>query len=129
MKQCKYCHKYYPESEFGVALTTEKKIYRRNKCKNCYQETKRQLQQKYKKWIADYKKEQRCSMCGFADHRALEFHHLGNKEFSIAKYAYYHYGFKRLKKEIEKCVVLCANCHRILHDKERNNNHATKKSD
>ena len=26
MKKCRYCHKYYPESYFGVALTTSKKM-------------------------------------------------------------------------------------------------------
>ncbi len=128
MKRCKYCGKYYPESEFGVALTTEKKVYHRHKCKNCYRATKKRLQERYKKWLADYKKKQKCSRCGFKDYRALEFHHLEDKKFSIAERAYYHYGIKRLEKELKKCIVLCANCHRILHDEERNNNCANHKA-
>lgn len=126
MKQCKYCHKYYPESEFGVALTTKKKIYRRHKCKNCYRETKKQLQEKYRKWLMDYKRKHGCSKCGIRDPRVLEFHHVRDKKFSIAERAYYHYGINRLKKEIDKCILLCANCHRILQCAERNNKHTNK---
>lgn len=122
MKLCRYCNKYYPESEFGVALTTKKKVYRRHKCKFCYRATKQKLKQKYQQWLMDYKKRHKCSKCGVTDYRVLEFHHLHNKEFSIAvAFHYAHYGFERLKKEVEKCIVLCANCHRILHHNERNN--------
>ena len=30
-----------------------------------------------------------------------------------------HYSLKRVKKEMDKCIVLCANCHRELHDREK----------
>ena len=29
------------------------------------------------------------------------------------------YGIKRIQKEIDKCIVLCLNCHAKLHSKER----------
>jgi hypothetical protein len=122
MKLCRYCNKYYPESRFGVALTTKKKIYRRHKCKSCYRVTKQKLANKYRQWLIDYKKKHKCSECGIADYRVLELHHLHNKKFTIAVGFYNHYGFKRIKEEVEKCIVTCANCHRILHYKERNNN-------
>ena len=123
-KLCRYCHKYYPESDFGVALTTKNKVYRRHKCRYCYRATKKELKDKYSQWIADYKKENKCSKCGIVDCRVLEFHHLENKnkEFDIGFAINGHYGINRIKKEIEKCIILCSNCHRILHHEERNKN-------
>jgi len=122
MRLCRYCNKYYPESKFGVALTVKNKVYRRHKCKSCYHATKLKLRDKYRQWLIDYKKKHKCSKCGNTDYRVLEFHHLHNKnkEFSIGAAFYNHYGFERIKKEVEKCIVLCANCHRILHYKDRN---------
>ena len=120
MKQCRYCNKYYPESHFGVARTTETKVYRRHKCRACYRTTKQILQERYRKWFTDYKKKKRCERCGFKDHRALDFHHLTTKAFTIGDQAYYHYNPDRVKKEMEKCIILCANCHRILHEEQRN---------
>jgi len=126
VKTCKYCNKSYPESEFGIALTTKNKIYRRNKCKHCYRATKNQLREKYRQWIINYKKKQKCSKCDIADYRVLEFHHKdkndNNKEFTIGDAIRKGQGFNRIKKEIAKCVVICANCHRILHYKERGKN-------
>ena len=116
-KKCRYCNKYYPESKFGVALIVKDKIYRRHKCPKCYQKTKKLLKEKYRKWLIDYKKKQRCNICNTHDHRVLEFHHINekNKNFSIGAITTNNYGFARIKKEISKCKVLCANCHRILH--------------
>lgn len=51
MKFCKYCNKYYDEKEFGVAKTTPTKVYRRLKCRFCYQETKNTLTAKNKQWV------------------------------------------------------------------------------
>lgn len=115
MKLCKYCKKYYPESDFGVALSTDKKIYRRLKCRFCYSNTKKLLVRKYQKVLNDYKKQNGCIKCGTKDHRVLEFHHTSDKEFSIGTARYNHFGIERVKKEIKKCVVICANCHRIIH--------------
>ncbi len=62
-----------------------------------------------------------CQKCGYDKcWRALHFHHVdpGKKEFSIFESRP---GFKKvrnwelLKKEIDKCVLLCSNCHTELH--------------
>ena len=121
MKQCRYCQNNYPESEFGVALTTKNKVYYRHKCKSCYRETKRVLYNKHRFWLVNYKKNHKCARCNNADVRVLEFHHPNRKEkkFGIAVAFYNHLGLERIKKEAEKCVILCANCHRILHSEER----------
>ena len=118
MKLCKYCDKYYSELDFGVAGTIGNKIYRRLKCRHCFNYAKKLLRQKYRKFLEDYKEKYGCYKCGTKDHRVLDFHHLRDKEFTIGYAAYNHLAFERVKKEIEKCAVVCANCHRIIHYKQ-----------
>ncbi len=117
MKQCHYCKKLYPESYFGIALTTKSKIYRRHKCKFCYRATKIALRKRNQDWLLNYKKEAKCNKCKTDDHRVLEFHHIDEKgkDFSIAFARDNNFSLERIRQEIKKCVILCANCHRITH--------------
>jgi hypothetical protein len=57
-----------------------------------------------------------CMRCGFADTRALAFHHRdpGMKEFTISGQGRV-VSEERFQAEIAKCDVLCANCHAIEH--------------
>jgi hypothetical protein len=118
MKLCKYCNKYYSESDFGVARTIGKKTYRRLKCRFCYAKTKKLLVEKYQKILDNYKTEKGCIKCGNKDYRVLDFHHTSKKDFTIGTARYNHFGIERVEKEIKKCVVVCANCHRIIHYKD-----------
>ena len=47
---------------------------------------------------------------------ALEFHHTDpvQKDFSISSKGYTR-SWKRVQEELDKCVMLCANCHREVH--------------
>lgn len=121
MKLCRYCGNLYPESDFGVAKTTATKTYRRQKCRYCYRKTKNILKASRRELIEATKVKQGCTRCKIRDPRVLEFHHLDTtkKIFSIADYYYSQYGINKLELEIAKCVVICANCHRILHAEER----------
>ena len=59
----------------------------------------------------------KCKVCGYSRcSEALEFHHIGNnkKDFGIAAKGYTR-SWDKVKKEIEKCLLLCANCHREIH--------------
>ncbi len=122
-KKCLYCNKFYAPDRFGVALTTSQKVYRRQKCSNCYRETKQKLIQKHLSWINDYKKEKGCTRCGNIDPRVLDFHHRNGKDklFGLGTFRRA-VGFERIKKEVEKCEIVCANCHRILHYEMRQEN-------
>lgn len=122
MKQCRYCKKSYPETDFGVAKTTPTKTYRRQKCRFCYRKTKNTLKASRRGLIEKHKEKHGCVRCKVRDPRVLEFHHVDTKqkEFNIADYYYSQYSLVRLKREIAKCIVICANCHRILHAEERN---------
>jgi hypothetical protein len=119
-KVCKYCRRLLPEEFFGVALTTVTKVYRRRKCRDCYRATKQALIEKHYRWISEYKQNCGCSRCGITDPRVLDFHHRDEKtkSFSIGLVRR-EVGSEKLKKEIKKCIVVCANCHRILHDEMR----------
>jgi hypothetical protein len=72
-------------------------------------------------WLDNYKRALVCVRCGFADYRALEFHHnqQGQKDFNVADMIRSGLSTNKIKLEIEKCVVLCSNCHQIEHYKER----------
>lgn len=59
-----------------------------------------------------------CADCGFANPKALEFDHLGDKEFDISDAVRRGLSWSRIESEIAKCDVVCANCHRIrTHDR------------
>jgi hypothetical protein len=63
----------------------------------------------------------RCRSChGIFHPAAFDFHHLDptKKDFSITN-AFNNKPFDVIKKEVEKCVLLCANCHRIEHAGEQ----------
>lgn len=85
-------------------------------CKSCMNKQVTIRQQKYKQQAIDYKGG-KCQHCGYAKYAgALEFHHLDSnqKDFEISK------SFKRpqteeIKLELDKCILLCSNCHREEH--------------
>jgi hypothetical protein len=117
MKLCKYCKIEQPEENFGIAAIINGKTYRRHKCRACKQARQRERRQEVWARLAEYKKTLSCVRCGFADYRALDFHHLdpGEKDVAVADFVSRGASSAKIKKEIEKCVVLCANCHRIEH--------------
>ena len=56
-------------------------------------------------------REHPCVVCGEADPVVLDFDHLGNKIREVTLVAIFS-GREKLLAEIDKCRVLCANCHR-----------------
>lgn len=70
---------------------------------------------KIKRILIDYKGG-KCSNCGYNKcMAALDFHHSepSLKEFNICRA--YIKSLKRAKEEVDKCIILCSNCHRELH--------------
>ena len=58
-----------------------------------------------------------CEMCGYKRClSALEFHHFeaAHKDFGIAKRGYTR-SWDSVRQEIDKCNLVCANCHREIH--------------
>ncbi|NTV30030.1 MAG: hypothetical protein HGA80_08135 [Candidatus Omnitrophica bacterium] len=59
----------------------------------------------------------KCERCGYDKCiDALEFHHVDPaiKDFNISSKGYTR-SWERVKTGLEKCILLCANCHRELH--------------
>jgi hypothetical protein len=118
-KECRYCGVSKKIEEFPKAATHKGKDYRRHKCHSCYMKTKAIRQKFLATWLQDYKKTLQCVCCGNSDFRVLDFHHCkGKKEFNVSEMT--NTSKKMLLAEIEKCEVLCANCHRIETYESRN---------
>ena len=63
----------------------------------------------------------KCQICGYNKCiNALEFHHIdpATKEFSPS-YVIFSRKWEEAFKELEKCILICANCHRENHFSER----------
>jgi hypothetical protein len=75
----------------------------------------------YRSAIAMLKLEVGCARCGFdEDPAALDFDHVrGVKTANIATLAGTSRSLTLLLDEVEKCQVLCANCHRITTARRR----------
>ena len=67
-----------------------------------------------KNFVQDYLKDKSCIDCGNDDIRVLEFDHVrGEKYNSISRMVNNACSIDRIIKEIKKCEIRCANCHRI----------------
>jgi len=73
-----------------------------------------------REWINEYKEKHRCAKCGFSNPLCLDFHHIdrNNKYDTVSKMSHLTFSNKRIMEEIKKCVILCANCHRLEHRKK-----------
>ena len=92
-----------------------------NRCKKCIVEAVKKRRAKVKQLSLLYKGN-KCEKCGYSKcSDALEFHHKNSeeKEFGISSKGYTR-SWKKVKEELDKCILLCANCHRELHYKQEN---------
>ena len=101
-----------PDGRTWEDMPPATRFYYRNKeaeKKRC-----RERKLKIKEWLAEYKSERGCSRCEENHHAALVFHHTtDDKSYNIARMA--GKSKESIKEEIDKCIVLCANCHRKEH--------------
>jgi len=112
--QCKTCYQYKQPSEF-YAHTQTKLGLRLSRCKQCdtqYHKTRR-VNRKHE--IVEYKGG-KCELCEYSKCiAALEFHHLdpSKKDFEIGDCC--RKSLENLKKEADKCILVCSNCHKEIH--------------
>lgn len=82
---------------------------------------KRRAAAKTQAYITSFKVARGCEVCGYKKcPKALHFHHLdgGDKEKEISKCI----SVASFEREAPKCIVLCANCHAELHEREAQKN-------
>ena len=97
------------------------------RCQNCHHELhcnndKINRYKKNKKFYLEYKGVSGCEKCGYNESlSSLDFHHIesNEKDFIMSEI---NISYKNLEdltnniiEELEKCVVLCKNCHRLEH--------------
>lgn len=72
------------------------------------------------RWVTEYKQINKCAGCGESDTHLLDMHHLdpSQKEACVSTLLQYATSIDKVKEEVEKCQVLCVNCHRKLHKEE-----------
>ena len=68
-------------------------------------------------WVDRYKRERGCRRCDHGNPAALDLHHVeaAAKESAVSRLVSDGAGIERIRSEIQRCVVLCANCHRKEH--------------
>lgn len=96
---CKECHSIY-----------RKKHYQENRQK--YIDKARRNSKTYAEEFYQWLSDKSCFDCGNSDIRVLEFDHLENKEFALSAKI----GGRKLESlmdEINKCDIVCSNCHKI----------------
>ena len=95
-----------------------RKWYENNKAKHI--SYVRSREKKVLVWLKEYKSSLKCEKCGENHPACLEFHHINpsEKRFSLGR-AKNFLTINTLQKEIAKCRLLCANCHRKEHWEQR----------
>jgi hypothetical protein len=120
-KVCKYCgetkseEEFYPQQQKGNNGQVWK--YLDCYCKPCRNSYSYNRRKNMKDKAVEYKGGQ-CVDCGIKDISDIfDFHHEDPslKDFSIGKKA--NVKFETIKKELDKCILLCSNCHRKRHAK------------
>ena len=139
MKCCKECQKLLPLDSY--AMNQQYRDKKDPRCKDCYNRRQRARKRvpdeklKYRRptrssdgiskqakvaYIQELKTAP-CTCCGtYEPPPSMDFHHLDEttKEFSLGKISTSRGGIftlEQIKKEIAKCILICANCHRKLH--------------
>ena len=94
----------------------------RSECKQCHSNYVKNQYAKRKNQAENIKISQGCQKCGDKRGYVLDFHHIDPniKDGDIARLTSNRNKWEDIQAEIDKCVILCANCHREFHYLEKN---------
>jgi len=85
------------------------------RCRSCVAKHQNELNRKKKKQLVEAKGGA-CVLCGYNFCQAgLEFHHLNPRDKDPEWRKLKNRSFRRVLKELEKCVLVCGNCHSEIH--------------
>lgn len=139
MKKCDHCKKYKDEEEFNWRY--KNLGIRHNTCRECkhlfdkkyfegpakerhlqqVKERKHAAREVARQYVWDYLSTHPCEYededgdkCGESNPVVLEFHHKHGKEYPISVMINGGYPVSKIQAEIDKCIVLCSNHHRIV---------------
>jgi hypothetical protein len=113
-KHCPNCNNDLPISSF---YDRRDKKGSSSYCKECCRIQILDRVRKLKQQMVSYKGG-KCVRCGYSKYiGALEFHHIdpSKKDFTISHLKRYTFN-KKVIDELDKCILVCANCHREIHN-------------
>jgi hypothetical protein len=128
---CNGCKQDLDDSEFYFR-NKAKRIRNYSRCKKCqsiyttryyYKNHEKSIQdikdrrEKMKTWFKEFKKDLVCINCGESTPCCLDLHHMNSeeKDRGVSRLVADSCSIERIKSEIDKCIVLCSNCHKKLH--------------
>lgn len=114
MRKCSKCGKEKPLSDFA-----KNGDYLRRDCKECHYKVRDKVRARNRTKainLIDEKRSKGCEVCGELRPYCLDFHHV-DKESKMYDCSAMKNGMteKKVIEELEKCIVVCANCHREIH--------------
>ena len=111
-KWCSMCKSYLPKKDFSKCQLDGWRGCR--KCNINYQLNKQRIK---KKKAIEYLGG-KCVKCNHKGHYAsFQFHHVNPKEKERTWFNLRNLTWERIVLELDKCIVLCNNCHKIIHCK------------
>lgn len=129
---CRTCKQDKPEDAFH--FRNRLRGTRKKQCAECFNSWRKKWYLKNKEYYInnsiEHKRQQRlenkrkvkeilsikgCLRCPEVHPACLDFHHIGRKREGISKMVQRGDSWKKIRREIDKCIVLCANCHRKEH--------------
>jgi hypothetical protein len=126
-KTCTKCGLTKDENEFGwerpgrrhahckpCRVEDRMDYYERNKEKDLEYKWNRQVEKREeaRAFVFNYLRQNACSGCGETDPLVLTFHHVrGTKKTNVSQMVNQGYSIRAIQEEIDKTIILCANCH------------------
>ena len=103
-----------PDGVSWEELTGQQRWYYKNREDRIARKERRRKQ--LRRWLHALKRDKlNCEECGEGRPPTLDFHHPDEKELGVAEMVAYGYSKQSIREEIDRCIVLCANCHRVRH--------------
>jgi hypothetical protein len=91
-------------------LSKEEKLKRKK-------ENDRKRRQRIKSWYLKILDTKYCISCGEKSIECLDWHHLdpSKKTNGVSRMVHDKMPIKTILQEMDKCIIVCANCHRKVH--------------
>lgn len=109
------CSKHGPSPGYIAKGKDETNV--RYRCNKCNVDAVKRRRKRIKQLSVEYKGG-KCERCGYNKcHQSMDFHHLDpqQKDFAIARNGHTR-SWARVKIELDKCILVCKNCHGEIHN-------------
>lgn len=131
---CKDCGE-YKDCSWNYTFSSRGAPEYRARCIDCFKKYSSKIQKSNRIHISNHHKETHqvrkqkaiaylggeCCVCGYDKcAAALTFHHTAPEEKEFAVTTILDWSWDNIVNELDKCELMCFNCHMELHDRERN---------